>query len=514
MLACLFASFAAPQMTPDQKAADLTQLAATFAKNYGPQPWKRDQLGFDLLNIGGWVQQAMASPDDLAFYDLCVRYVAALHDAHSGFYIPATFEARLPFRVDLYEGHAMVDTLMGGASQIPVRVGDELLAMDGTPVADLIDSFLPYAEAGNPESTRRLAAGFLTDRSQALIASAGKLGDTVQLTFQRRDGTRDTVTAAWNKTGSPLTLVGPVVSPFFSGRRRAAPMSTGDTPDYMAPLVRMRQMRLPAARFVEGFGALQPAFTYLPQDFNIRTGDRFTDSIYSGTYESDGLRIGFIRIPSFGFSGISAAFAREIAYMQQNTDGLVLDIMRNPGGDACVAEAMLRQAIPHPFQTIGLEIRATRSWLTDFQIALTSAIDSGAPEDVVDQYRNLLAAVRDAYLTPSGRTGALPVCGPTLQLEPATDANRKPAAYTRPIVLLTDEFSASAADMFAAVFQDAGRGPVLGARTMGAGGNVAYFSGVTTYSDGDATVTESMMVRPSLVETPDFPPTHYVENVR
>ena len=496
-------------MAPDQKAADFRQLAATFAKNYGPAQWKRDYLNFDLLNIGDWLKRAAASQDDLEFYDLCVRYVASLHDAHSGFYIPSDFEAVLPFRVDLYEGHAMVDSVSSGAARIPVRVGDELLSIDGVPAATLLDQLLPYAEAGNPDSTRRMAAAFLTDRPQAFMARAPEVGDTAALTFRRRDGTVETVTATWNKFGTPLNIVGPVISPFQAAR----PKSEEPVPDYMAPLRRLRRMRLPAARFVQGFGSTQPVFTSLPKDFNLRLGDRFTDALFSGTYESGGARIGFIRIPSFELGELVSAFAKEIAYMQQNTDGLVIDIMRNPGGDGCVAQELLRQVIPYKFQTVGLEIRATRTWVTDFQLALADAIDANAPQDVIDQYRNMVAAAQEAFLTPSGRTSALPVCGPTLELEPATDSRGRPAAYTRPVLLLTDEFSASAADLFAAVFQDAGRGPILGTRTLGAGGNVEFFFGVTTYSDGEATITESLMARKAPVSTGDFPPTHYVENV-
>jgi C-terminal processing protease CtpA/Prc len=227
----------------------------------------------------------------------------------------------------------------------------------------------------------------------------------------------------------------------------------------------------------------------------------------------DGVRIGLIRIPTFNGSDWTPVFRSEIAYMQANTDGLVVDIMRNPGGDACFAEDLLRDLIPSPFRMVGLEIRATRTWLVSFEQALVLALASGAPQETIAQYQNLLKAVQTAYLTPSGRTAALPVCDPTLDVQPDTDVNGNVLAYTKPIVLLTDEFSASAADLFAAVFQDAGRGVIFGARTMGAGGNVENFSNVTTYSEGQASITESLMVRKAPIPTDEFGPTSYIENV-
>ena len=49
------------------------------------------------------------------------------------------------------------------------------------------------------------------------------------------------------------------------------------------------------------------------------------------------------------------------------------------------------------------------------------------------------------------------------------DRTGKVLAYAKPILLLTDEFSVSSAEIFAALFQDSKRGPVFGWRTAGAG---------------------------------------------
>jgi C-terminal processing protease CtpA/Prc len=85
-------------------------------------------------------------------------------------------------------------------------------------------------------------------------------------------------------------------------------------------------------------------------------------------------------------------------------------------------------------------------------------------------------------------------------------------AYTKPLIVLVDEMSASAGDAFAATIQDNARGPLLGWRTMGAGGNVeAWEAG--TYSLGVTTVTESLMNRKNTVVTAEYPPAPYVENI-
>jgi hypothetical protein len=378
----------------------------------------------------------------------------------------------------------------------------------------LLDALSRYSGLANPSATRRLAAAYITSRAQQVIPRANELGDFADITVRHPDGTVETVTVNWEKSGTPLNILGPVISPHQTpaGSTHAGEEQQNfSAADYMAPLVKLRQMQIPPAKLVQGFGSVAPVF-YFPPDFMVRSGKTRGDVFYSGTYTTDGVRIGYLRIPSFDLTLMTPALEAELAYMQENTDGLVLDVMRNPGGDACFAQDVLQRIIPYQFQMVGLEIRATRSWLASFQSALAAAIASGASNEIISQYRTIVGAVEAAYLSPSGRTPPLPVCGASLELGPAVDGLGKPIAYTKPIVLLTDEFSASAADLFAAVFQDAGRGLIFGARTMGAGGNVEVFANVTTYSEASATITESLMVRKSPVES-EFGPTPYVEGV-
>src|SRR5258708_27873133 len=123
-------------------------------------------------------------------------------------------------------------------------------------------------------------------------------------------------------------------------------------------------------------------------------------------------------------------FQTEINYMQNNTDGLILDIMHNPGGDPCLAEDLLSRIMPNQFQTIGFEIRATRSWVAAFQQALQDAEDFGAPSAIILQYENLLQQVNKAFLMHSGRQPPLPLCGTSLNIGPVLDKNAHVIAYS------------------------------------------------------------------------------------
>ncbi len=500
------------QMTPAEKVLDFSQLAATYAMNYGPIQWKREYLHFDLLNIGDWLAKAQNTKDDLDFYELCVSYVASLDDAHDVFQLPvdpvAEFQAYLGFTVDLYDGKTIIESI--GRKQLnevdfPFQVGDELVSIDGVAAQDLLQSLTKYAIAANPRSTSRVAADYITFRDQAIMPHAHVIPSSSTVVINRRDGRLQTFSIPWLTQGTPIQVVGPVIPPFSSSAARdQAP------PDYRAPLKRLRNMRVPARRFIQGFGQTKPVFN-LPSNFVLRSGAKRFDLFYSGTYEAQGKKIGFLRIPSFEFF-IPDELQAEIDFMLQNTDGLIVDIMRNPGGDGCVAEDLLSRIIPYQFRTIGLEIRATRSWVAAFQDAVQEAKDAGESDDVVSQLQGLLDQVTAAFLTPSGRTPPLPVCDVSLDVPSATDANGNGVAYYKPVMLLVDELTASAGDLFAAVFQDNHRGPVFGMRTMGAGGNVSGFP-VTTYSEGLATITESLMHRTHDILTSDYPAAPYVENI-
>jgi hypothetical protein len=501
------AALGSAQMTKEQKVADFLQLASTYAINYGPLQWKRDALHVDALNISDWLTQAANSADDLAFYEVCVAYVASLNDGHDAFELPSDFEAILGFTTDIYDGKVFIDTISRrrlSATKYPFAVGDELVSIDGTAAMDLVQSFTKYSVAANPVTTQRFAAYALTVRIQTLMPHAHQIGDNATVVINQQNGGLQTYTIPWVKLGTPLTLIGPVLSPFLPHAEQ------GSTRDYMAPLRRLRNMKMPAQKALAGFGSVAPLFT-LPATFKIRMGANSFDSFYSGTFSAQGLNIGYIRIPDFEFD-FSDDLENELAYMQKNTDGLIVDVMRNPGGDLCVAENYAAHLIPTPFRTVGLEIRATRNWLLGFSQALQDAEDEGAPDDVIQQLQNLLQQVNNAYTTPSGRTPPLPVCTSSLQVEPATDRRGNNIAYTKPIMLLTDQMTWSAAEFFAAVMQDNQRAMTFGTRTVGAGGNVNDYQ-VTTYSFATATVTESLMSRKTPMQVDNFPSSPYVENV-
>ena len=543
-------AFAQDALTRDQRTSDLTQLASQYAKNYGPYEWKRDVQGFDLMRLTPWLQR-IAHSDDLDFQEALIEYVASLNDAHDTIAFPTTFSAQLPLTVDIYDGKVLIDSLIRPllpVGQYPFVVGDEVVSVDGRPVMDVIQSFRKYAIAANPRSTDRIAAARLTGRSQQIMPHIFELGDAATLRIKlAATGDTNTYTIPWIKNGIPILSQGPLPSPVRGNGRmflstdgrdinggllgataQAASIfkmadagpSDDSLPAYMDPIRPLLNVSVSKDYYsVLGFGSRFPVFA-LPAGFVdmslpcatclVRTGEPVF--YLFGTFTTAaGTRVGFVRIPSMSPPSTAIALAqldRAMAQFATTTDGLIVDVMRNPGGLVSFVEAVAQRLIPTPFNTIGFEVRATGSWLFSFAAQLTNARNNPAtPAAILANLEANFNEVLGAYNENRGRSAAVSLNSTgSLQLQPAA------SAYTKPILMLTDEFSASGGDMLPAIFQSNHRGPTFGWRTMGAGGSVVAFNG-PAFTESIFRVTVSLMNRGEVITTPDFPPAPYVENI-
>ena len=521
-LACL-ATGAFGQLTLDQKMSDFQNIVAVYDKNYGPYDWKKLAFGYDLLSIAPWVDKIRATKDDLDFYEVLSSYVASLNDAHDVYELPSNFTARLNFGVDIYDGKLLVDTITRTrlpAAEFPFQIGYELVSIDGKDAQTMLDGLLHYEIAANPRSTRRLAAQLLTIRPQFLMPHAADVPEVSTVVFRRPDGTTESHRIPWTKTGLALTAVGKYITP-NGGPPDDEPVSgnaiadTDPTLSYMQPLLKLWNCRLPD-REVNGFGSQFPIFANaLPAGFTVRLGRSSAEIFFSGTFQAGGHTIGFIRIPDFAPAdptGALTIFQREIDFFEKNTDGVIVDVMRNPGGSVAYLNQILSKLIFFTWRSLAFELRATPFWVADISSSLEQAKAAGAPPSII----NLLQAIKDQIVAANeanrGRTPPIPLDDVTIDRAPATDSAGNRIASTKPLLVLIDELTASAGDAFAATIQDNWRGLLFGRRTMGAGGNVVTWE-AGSYSQGIMTLTESLMNRKFPVQTLEYPEAPYVENI-
>jgi len=550
------------QLTREQKVADFKALAGLYDKNYAPYEWKKQVFGFDLLDIQPWLDQVIASPNDLAFYDICVRYVASLHDSHDEFILPSSYEAYLPFTADIYDGKVLVDGTFFDPGAYSFTVGDELVSVDGTSVYTWINNLGVYSVngSGNTVSRQRLAIATILDRYQEFYSFAAKVqpGDSATVVIRNQTtGKTASFSIPWETILIPLLQEGPVPNPeAFSGpnksgstrfhsMKESAKLATNPwhayagvpaafrTPTAASPArpgYSSRRLRQAGAQHADHVlaGGLYPFDSFIPAfnppaGFQLRLGFAPTDEFLSGTFPVGNQAIGFIRIPSFVPSSESNAvqqFQNEITFFQQNTAGLVVDIMNNGGGDLCYVNLLAQYLIPTTFQPIRLDVRATENWVEDYEIRLFDAETSGAPQEVVDTLSNDLEHVLQAFGQNRGLTPPLNALSPAACFltggslyPPATDASGNNLAFTKPIVLLTNNFTLSAAETFGATLQDAKRATVYGTRSDGGGGGSVVQFDATPYSEGFSRVTISLEVRNNIISAPGVPSAPYIENI-
>jgi len=517
LIGCAFAASAFAQLTVDQKIADFQQLVGLYVKNYGPYEWKRDALGFDLFKTAPWIDRIKATKDDLDFYEVMVEYVASLNDAHDTYTLPSSFRASLGFSTDVYDGIVLVDSITRTrlpAANFPFQIGDELVSVDGRTAAQLLEDFRKYSIYANPRSTRREAAALITVRPQSLMPHAVDLGDNATVVIRRQSGSTETYTIPWLKTGLPLRIIGPVPTPKVAPLQAGIENPIGNEADYTAPLRRLQNCIIPGPYTILNFGGRSPIFNP-PAGFQMRLGRVPSDVFFSGTFKAGGYNIGFIRIPDYAPADSNAAlnqFFAEIAYFQANTDGLIVDEMRNPGGSVLYVNQLAQFLIPYKFRSIAFEVRATPDWIVSISSALVQAKAQGAPQYILDEFQIILDELKQANSENRGRTGPLPLSYSRIDIDPFTDGRGNVIAYTKPLMVLVDELSASGGDAFPATIQDNQRGPLFGMRTMGAGGNVIGTT-IGTYSEGTTTLTESLMNRKNPIVTTDYPTASYVENI-
>ena len=514
----LAAQAAFGQLTLDQKIADFQEIVGLYAKNYGPYEWKRDNFGFDLLNAAPWMDKIKATKDDLSFYEVLSEYVSKLNDAHDSYTLPSNFTARLNFSVDIYDGKLLVDFINRTrlpAAEFPFVNGYELVSIDGQDATAFLQTLLRYEVAANLRSTSRFAATLLTSRFQTLMPHAADVPEISTVVLRRPDATLETYRIPWTKSGLALTTVGKYLTASSTlAQSEGEESPTDEMPAYLAPLLRLQNCRI-ADRTVVGFGALTPIFALsLPDSFDQRLGS-FSDPFFSGVFEAGGFKIGFIRIPSYSPANTASAltaFQKEMAYFQANTEGLVIDDMRNPGGSVAYTNQILSLLMPKDWQSVGFEVRATSSWVTSISSSVEQAKAAGAPTSVIDLLEAIKRPIVQANAEFRGRTPPIPLDDVEIRRSPATDSLGKVLAYTKPLIVLIDELSASGAEVFAASIQDNARGSLVGWRTMGAGGNVTGRR-AGSYSLGSTSVTESLMNRGRDIVTAEHLPAPYVENI-
>ena len=514
---CVASGLAGQNLTKEQKEVDFRYMVALYNSLYAPLDWKKELFKVDALDATPWLERVAATQTDLDFYEVCVDYVASLQDTHSSFTLPSDFVARLGFTTDIFDGLVLIDSITRATLPVaafPFGVGDEVVSVDGVAAEELIQRFIKYSPQGNPRSARRQAAARIPTRAQSRMPHAPDVGESVSVVIRRQNGNVETYTIPWVKTGTPLEA-GPVPLPKPT---RVSPRTTL-VPDYMEELDALRHSGISQQDLELGvlnYGGRNPIFLGgLGPSFTRRLGANAEHFFYSGVFEYEELRIGYIRIPSYSPPSQAVAlqqFEAEMAFFNSNTDGLIVDEMRNSGGSLCFGEEIMARLTNRKFQTTAFELRAFWSRTLGFYNSMINAKNAGAPPEVIEQYEKLYQAMLEANRQSRGVTSPIPICTSSQLRDPAMDALGRPIGYAKTIVMMIDEFSTSTGDSVPSMLQENQRGVLYGMRSNGAGGNnITIDAG--PYSEAFIGMTIGVQVKHTPLALDGYPFTGRLENV-
>jgi hypothetical protein len=173
----------------------------------------------------------------------------------------------------------------------------------------------------------------------------------------------------------------------------------------------------------------------------------------------------------------------------------------------------MRYLNPGGYYSAGNKIRATWDLVMSLQYDLEDAAYWGATDVEMAALEQFLNQAKRAFAENRGFTTPQPLCGISIAIDSAHDQAGAEIAYAKPILVLTDELSASAAEIFAAVMQDEKRATIYGTRTDGAGGSVTQFP-VGVYMESYLYYAQSILTRKNVIDSGgQFPNAPYIENI-
>lgn len=537
LIACLTIVPALAQLTPDQRVRDFESLADLVAKYYGVANWKIQALGVNPLDSAPYLARVREAKNDLEYFEICMQYIASFKDGHTVYRMLSTYYAELGVWADKIDGKALIvsiDRTRYPVSSYPFQIGDELVSIDGVPVQQIAVRLAALSSAGGNRAEERLSMLAVTSRAQEVDPRVVDLPDESDVVIRRFEGEEASYRLKWSKTGDPVRSTPPMLSPTSSkSTAKASRLPDISTLEhsFTHPWVRTAGRPRP-----EGFlSADNPQFTLgaafpyygLPAGFVVRRGLRPTDTLFSGTYTAEGSRIGLIRIPTFAPSNPSTMlieFMNEIAFMNQNTDGLIVDVSHNGGGSPSLGLDLISLLMPQSFTFARASMLGHNLDFLVFRLLADVAEELDADTWVPETYRFLAGALKTAQGGPRAMTGPLAIITPLsksqftvapVELNPTwTSPPGLPpvAAYSKPLVVLVDDLSFSMADFFAAVIQDNRRAKLVGVRTSGLGGGRAdYLAG--SYGEGIVSLTYYLGIRERLAEAPGLPSAPVIENL-
>ncbi len=475
--------------TPLEDRLAILNAGKLLFRNFYPHLSFKQKLYIDANPVEALeaIAAQAASLSEVDFHTSILRIFDCVRDAHSLYAMPGPFRnaiAMLPFEmrpaVDA-EGHPryIVTKTMdaGGDAGLghPVfGVGVEITGWGGRPIGTYILDLAVDQPGGNPAAIM----------IRASIAATVRPLTWMRLPFLTEELT--TVEYVPATGGGPLSISLPwrIVTGLTSqGKLPPGTFSVSQTMSATS-LAQKMVWSVTAGSGMES--ADEQDVPKLPEAIGFAyTGGPRQEDLIDPALLSDpanpAARFGYLQIkrfscdqpPILAAQALVAEFKRVLTRMNDVApDGLILDIRGNPGGDVHAAERMLQMLTSATISPTTFHFANTPAIREIIQFLTDNPQKPGEPVRLINARQAFKDWLNDPM--PSPETNPL-TSGRTVT--PSALANDTGRVYKGRVVLLIDALTYSAADIFAAGFQDHEIGAVIGAapNTGGGGGQVWHY---------------------------------------
>ncbi|MBK7963614.1 MAG: PDZ domain-containing protein [Bdellovibrionales bacterium] len=193
-------------LTQEEKLSDLQQLVSMIKSGYGPLQYKKENFSIDVDSLHSlYTAKVLQTQSNGEFYYSLIRFIAEFHDGHFSASLPTTRMASLPFDVDLVQGHVLIDKINRdklNEKNFPYAKGDEIVAVNGHPIGEVLKGLQTYRGLGFYLSEKRITAMALTTRNGMRMPVPS--GEVVFSVRRGLSNVIDDVKLNWEVTGEAV----------------------------------------------------------------------------------------------------------------------------------------------------------------------------------------------------------------------------------------------------------------------------------------------------------------------
>jgi hypothetical protein len=465
----------ATALSPRQRALIVNQAIVVLESFYAHLPLKSAMYAVDPLRrlrlLRHRLPQFGTKPSiraDLAFHAEMTEIFTSVRDMHTRYILPVPFQgagAYLPFDVESYfagEERRFVATHFAERFKPPkasFRRGVEIVSWNGVPIARAVEVAGRLSGGSNPAAREANGLKLLTKRPLATAPPPDEEWVIVGYRTSRRKIAE--VRIEWK--------VLPSLPPENAG---AEPRSAEKSNVSLAHEVdQHRQIRkLVSAPHIiarsEKLANAADKMRLLEEDADTRMPDDFKAKVIKGRKAQPDY--GYIRVFKVSTEAPEAfvdEFRRLLGCLPKH--GLIVDVRDNPGGKIAAAERLLQLLTPRR------PIEPERLYFINTPLTLQLCKLQAKGYDL----SSWVPSITRAMETGATFSASFPICSD------ANYCNDLAQAYHGPVVVVTNALTYSAAEFFAAGFQDHQIGPVIGVddATGAAGAHVKDYEALSKF---------------------------------